>query len=53
VGVSTIAIPADLMCFVSTATGSVTITFNDATAFQETLLAEGESLLLRPQLSQW
>lgn len=44
VGVSTIAIPADLMCFVATATGSVTITFNDATAFQQTLLVEGESL---------
>ena len=44
VGVSTMAIPAELMCLASTATGSVTITFNDATAFQETLLAEGESL---------
>jgi len=38
------AIPAESLSFVSTAKGSINITFNNATIFQETSLSDGESL---------
>ena len=43
-GISSIAIPSDNLSFISSATGSVTFTFNDSNILEQSVLIQGESI---------